>query len=474
MKKLLLVNTNTVKSPYPIPPLGICLIASFLKGSYDVRIYDGMFDEGSRLESAISSFNPDFIGFSIRNLDDMVADRNTYFVEDVNRHFIEPARRFTDVPFILGGSGYTIFPRKILDYTGADYGIAGEGEETLLALLQNLERGEDTSEIPNVYAKNGQGPGSLRIEKDYNQRPYSLIDLKLDFQPYSGKGVYSIQTKRGCAFQCLYCSYPLLEGKQYRLRTPSSIVAEIEEAVLRLGTGVTFEFVDSTFNEPKGHAEEICRELIRRKIKVRMRTMGINPRNTSKELFGLMKEAGFAQIDVTPDSASPSIIRNLHKGFTLEDIQRTANLINEFDIPSMWFFLFGGPGENRETFNETVSFIDRCINPNDLVYMSGGLRIYPGTPLYEIALTEGIISASDNLLNPSVFYFSRDAKQADLRNWTLEVCNARHNCLPSSDTIPPPEMLREAIALRNSRSLTEPMFRTLLRIRKVWKADGKL
>jgi hypothetical protein len=187
-----------------------------------------------------------------------------------------------------------------------------------------------------------------------------------------------------------------------------------------------------------------------------------------------MKEAGFAQIDVTPDSASPSIIRNLHKGFTLEDIQRTANLINEFDIPSMWFFLFGGPGENRETFNETVSFIDRCINPNDLVYMSGGLRIYPGTPLYEIALTEGIISASDNLLNPSVFYFSRDAKQADLRNWTLEVCNARHNCLPSSDTIPPPEMLREAIALRNSRSLTEPMFRTLLRIRKVWKADGKL
>ena len=70
----------------------------------------------------------------------MVADRNTYFVEDVNRHFIEPARRFTDVPFILGGSGYTIFPRKILDYTGADYGIAGEGEETLLALLQNLER----------------------------------------------------------------------------------------------------------------------------------------------------------------------------------------------------------------------------------------------------------------------------------------------------------------------------------------------
>ncbi|MCX6282978.1 MAG: hypothetical protein NTW31_01890 [Bacteroidetes bacterium] len=62
MKKLLLVNTNTEKSPYPVPPLGICLIASFLKDYYDVRIYDGMFDEGRSLESVILSYNPDFTG----------------------------------------------------------------------------------------------------------------------------------------------------------------------------------------------------------------------------------------------------------------------------------------------------------------------------------------------------------------------------------------------------------------------------
>jgi radical SAM superfamily enzyme YgiQ (UPF0313 family) len=474
MKKLLLVSTNTEKSPYPIPPLGICLITSFLKGHYEIRIYDGMFDEGRSLGSVISSFNPDFIGFSIRNVDNMVPERSVHFVEDVYRKFIEPARRFTKAPFILGGSGYTIFPREMLNYTGADYGIAGEGEEALMVLLQKLGQGEDVSGIPDVYTKTGHGHGNPWIEKDYNLRPYSEIDLKLDFKPYIERGVYSIQTKRGCSLHCLYCSYPLLEGRQYRLRTPASIVNEIEEASLRLGKNVTFEFVDSTFNEPRGHGEDICRELIRRKIQIRMRTMGVNPRNTSKELFGLMKEAGFAQIDVTPDSASPSVIKNLRKGFTMDDICRTANLITEFNLPAMWFFLFGGPGENRDTFHETLRFIDDYINPDDLVYMSGGLRIYPGTPLFSLAKKEGRITGTTRLLDPSLFYFSEHASQKDLKDWITAASKERPNCLPSSETIPPPEMLKEAVMLRTFRGLTEPMFRTLLRIRREWMAIGKL
>ncbi|MCX6282979.1 MAG: B12-binding domain-containing radical SAM protein [Bacteroidetes bacterium] len=374
----------------------------------------------------------------------------------------------------MGGSGFTIFPEEILSYTGADYGIAGEGEETLLTLLQTLERGGDARGIPNVYTSSSKGSGFLRIEEDYESRPFSTIDKKLDFNQYTERGVYSIQTKRGCALQCLYCSYPLLEGKKYRLRSPVSIVSEIEEASDRIGKPITFEFVDSTFNEPKGHAEEICRELIRRKLKVRLRTMGVNPRNTSKELFGLMKEAGFAQIDVTPDSASPSVIKSLRKGFTMDDIRRTASLIKEFDLPAMWFFLFGGPGESRKTFNETIDFIDEYINPADLVYMSGGLRIYPGTPLYKHAVNEGYISPEDKLLHPFVFYFSSESPYDSLREWILEACDQRLHCLPSSDTTPPPGMLREASVLRKAQGLDEPMFRTLLRLRREWKAAGKL
>jgi len=474
MRKLLLVNTNTEKLPYPVPPLGICLIASFLKDYYDVKIYDGMFDEGRNLEAVVRNFNPDFIGFSIRNVDEVVPERWTFFLESAFSLFIEHVRKISNVPLIVGGSGYSIFPSEILEYTAADYGIAGEGEETLLALLQKLERGEDVSQLPNVYTRTSKGTGVMKKKPGYDRMPWSDIDQKLDFNPYMGRGVYSIQTKRGCALQCIYCSYPLIEGKQYRLRTPSSIASEIEEVSDRLGQCVTFEFVDSTFNEPQGHAEEICRELIRRKIKVRMRTMGVNPRNTSAELFSLMKEAGFAQIDVTPDSASPAVIKGLRKGFTMEDIRRTANLIREFDMPSMWFFLFGGPGENSETFSETIRFIDDYINPKDLVYLSGGLRVYPGTQLYKVALKEGLITTNDNLLHPPLFYFSKEAPQVLLKAWIDAACSERLNCLPGATSNPPEEMLREAVAMRQSKGLTEPMFRTLLRIRKGWKEDGRL
>jgi hypothetical protein len=272
----------------------------------------------------------------------------------------------------------------------------------------------------------------------------------------------------------VYCSYPLIEGRHYRLRTPESVVNEISDAVQRLGENVTFEFVDSTFNEPRGHAEAICRELIRRKIRVRLRTMGVNPRNTGKELFGLMKEAGFVQIDVTPDSASLTVIKNLRKGFTLEDIRRTAILIKEYDLPSMWFFLFGGPGENRKTFNETLAFIHDHVNPEDLVYLAAGLRIYPGTPLHGIALKEGCITPETGLLNPSLFYFSKESNQSDLKRWIMDACKEQANLLPSWEASPPAEMMKEAVMLRESAGLREPMFRSLLRIRKEWRKNGRL
>jgi radical SAM superfamily enzyme YgiQ (UPF0313 family) len=198
--------------------------------------------------------------------------------------------------------------------------------------------------------------------------------------------------------------------------------------------------------------------------------MGINPRNATPHLFGLMKEAGFTQIDATPDSASPVVISNLKKGFSLEQIRRMALLIREFDLPTMWFFLFGGPGETEETFRETIAFIDEYISPEDLVYLSAGMRIYPGTPLHRIALGEGIITREDPLFRPSPFYFSPLIGRKRLRELVLEVSASRLNCIPADMTGAPPEMVKEAIEVRTREGLNEPMFRTMLRLRRKWAA----
>jgi radical SAM superfamily enzyme YgiQ (UPF0313 family) len=202
--------------------------------------------------------------------------------------------------------------------------------------------------------------------------------------------------------------------------------------------------------------------------------MGINPRNSSEELFELMMEAGFVQIDATPDTASPALLKNLGKGFNLQEVRQMANAIRKFNLPTMWFFLFGGPGENYDTFSETLDFIDQYINPEDLVYMASGLRVYPNTPLEKTALQEHLIKPGQSLLYPAVFYFSGGISRDRLVELIHKASSERINCIYSVETRPPLEMMKEAHKLRKENKLNEPMFRTLLRIRKEWIGKGLL
>lgn len=451
------------------------MLASALSDGYEVKVYDGVFDEGRSLVALVQQFKPDFIGFSIRNIDDVVMDRAIFYIDDILEKFIRPVMQTTDVPIILGGSGFSIFPAELMKLTGADFGIAGEAEEVLPLLLHRIKNHLDTGDIPNLIARNSEeiqhGKG-LSFVKPVAAR-FPDIDRWIDFTPYEKKGVYSIQTKRGCAHRCIYCAYPLIEGRKFRTRTPADIADEIEQAHARLGN-ITFEFVDSTFNDPKGHAESICREIIRRNLKVRLRTMGINPGHCSDELFELMLRAGFIQIDATPDSASPRILKSLDKGFTLSEVQKMALMIARFNIPTMWFFLFGGPGEDEETFRETLDFIDTYVNPADLVYMNAGLRIYPNTPLYAIAAGEGRILTSQSVFQPSEYYYSAKITKTHLDSLIRDASSTRHNCMHALETAPSAAMISEALEMRKLQHLEEPMFRTLLRIRKIWKAEGKI
>jgi radical SAM superfamily enzyme YgiQ (UPF0313 family) len=474
MPKVLLINTNIEKSPYPVPPLGLCMLANTLEPGFDLKIYDGVFDEGNSLPEVVSLFKPDYIGFSIRNIDDVVADRHIFYIPGIIEKFIEPVKKLTGVPIILGGSGFSMFPEELMKMTGADYGIIGEGEMVFPQLLSYLEKSHEITTIPNVINKALVITGGTVFKSQLSiPSGFPEMDRRIDFTPYMQKSVYSVQTKKGCSHGCIYCTYPVIEGRQFRKRNPLNIVDEIEQAHHRLGH-LTFEIVDSTFNDPKGHAEAFCREIIRRKLNVKLRTMGINPRNVSPGLFELMMEAGFTQIDATPDSASEKMLKKLDKGFTLREVQNMASLIKQFDLPTMWFFLFSGPGEDEKTFSETMEFIDSYINPDDLVYMNAGLRVYPGTPLYKIALKEGRINANQSLLYPPVYYYSDQMGKERVDQLIHEAAMSRPNCLPSLDTKPQPEMVREAIELRASESLTEPIFRTLLRIRKKWIIAGKL
>ncbi|MFH1437390.1 MAG: radical SAM protein [Pseudomonadota bacterium] len=466
MKKVLLVNTNMARAPYPAPPIGISLVAAGLEGKYEARVYDGTFAGGGGLPAVLEEFKPDYVGVGIRNIDDFVTRQGGSFIESIHDEFIRPLKDACSVPLILGGAGFSLFPARLMELFKADYGIVGEADTVFPALLRALDAGEDTA-IPGVVARTDEGVISAErvspAEGRLNIR-FSNIDRKVDYGPYRGRGSYPVQTKRGCVHRCIYCTYPFVEGNRYRVRPPSDVVDEIEEASRRLGA-VTFEFVDSTFNDPPGHAEEICREIARRKLDVRLRTMGVNPANVTAPLLDLMKQAGFAQIDCTPDCASPGMIARMRKNFSRETLEKAAGHIRDQGMPTMWFFIFGGPGETRETFLESLDFIDRFIVPEDMVHMTEGLRVYPGTGLFDTALAQGIVQESDNLIEP-FYYVSPGLGAGTLARLVRRAAADRLNCVPSSESAPGPAMMKEAVRIREAEGLTEPMFRTLLRLRR--------
>lgn len=466
MKKILLVSTNQATTPYPVPPLGLALLYQRLRVAYEVKFIDGFSLTSEELRRHLQEFQPDYLGLSIRNIDNMVKGSTHSFIPGILEKYVAPTKEQGGAVLILGGSGFTIFPDELMAVFEADFGIMGEAEESLPQLLQALDRGDDPSQIEGVVLPGRTGNPNNRAYLPLNEPFSSDLDTLLDYSPYSERGAYPIQTKRGCGHRCIYCSYPILEGRTFRKRVISHVVDEIEKTRDRMqNPALVFEFVDSTFNDPPGHAEAICKEIIRRNLHVTLRTMGMNPVNISGELLCLMRQAGFVQIDCTPDSASPVILKNYGKNFTLAHLQKAARLIREHEMPTMWFFIFGGPGETEETLLESFAFIDEYIHRDDMAHITEGLRIYPRTPLAELAIMEGIIQKETSLLSP-LFYVSPLLGDAELARIITREIATRPNCIPLTEAKPPPELLQAALQERKEKNLTEPMFRTLLHLKR--------
>ncbi|MCU0661611.1 MAG: radical SAM protein [Myxococcota bacterium] len=462
--RILLVSANTETAPYPAAPVGLCLLATSLSSAFEVRVFDAAFSPPESLWQLLDEFAPAAVGLSIRNIDDMAMEGGVSYVERIERELALPLRRHFKGPIVLGGAGYSLFPTALLALLRADAGLVGEAEDVGQRLFDGLLRGTDVSSLPGVVLP-GRAPTPRVMRHGATLHlPEANVDRWIDFEPYRARGSYPVQTKRGCRFGCIYCSYPSIEGRGLRRRPSSEVVREIAAAKERLGD-VTFEFVDSTFDDPREHAQELCEELARAKLGLRLRTMGLSPLAVDARLLDSMRRAGFTQVDCTPDSGSRTMLETLRKGFDRAVLERAAVALRGAAMPTMWFFVLGGPGETLDTLNETFEFIDRFIHPEDLVHLTLGLRIYPGTALQATAVARGLIAAEDELLRPR-FYVDPGLGLEALVDLVGKRQASRPHCMRSTQTKPDPALLSEAMALRARTGTDEPMFRTLLRLRR--------
>jgi radical SAM superfamily enzyme YgiQ (UPF0313 family) len=405
--RVLLVYTNRARNMVPAPPIGLSYVATATRrAGHHVRFLDLMVSRAplADLKTALREFLPDVIGFSIRNIDNIIAQKVAWHLTEV-RELIALVRRYGDARIVVGGPAVSIMGAGTLKNLNADFAIVGEGEIAFPRLLVAIGGSRDFARVSGLcYRQNGK---VLSVPPERQEKfGRSGMEEWIRWGPYErAGGTWALHTKRGCPLSCIYCNYPVMEGNRLRSRSASDVVDEMEHVMAEVGPR-TFEFTDSTFNVPESHAIGICQEIIRRKLRVNLSAVSVNPLAVSLELFSVMKRAGFCSLVITPDSASETMLKNLRKGFGVEHVRRVVELVREANVQCTWFFLLGGPGETKQTVEETVSFAETHLNSKKFVTIFlTGMRLLPGTPLTERAIAEGYLSADRDLSEP-VFYLS--------------------------------------------------------------------
>ena len=424
--RVLLVSTNRERAPQPVVPNGLACVASALEAEgHRVTVADLCFarDPSAQLRQAVSEAQPDVIGVSVRNIDNSDRMALRHYTPEAAETLALLRRLAPSATVIAGGAAFGVAPDALFDELGVDYAVAGDGERATVSLLADLAAGRSPGEIPGVVRREGgrtrfAPPGDAA---DLDALPRARLHRWLDLRAYERHGAtIPIQTKRGCVYKCVYCTYRNVEGWGYRLRDPGLVADEMAE--LHREAGIThFDFVDSTFNSPPRHALSVCEAIARLGLKLHLDTTNFTPAAAFPDLLAGMHAAGFRTLGITAESASDPVLARMEKGFDAAQVHAAAERVERAGIRTLWIFLVGGPGETPATLEETLAFAAWRLGRGDAVYLTAGLRIYPGTTLQRIAIGEGVIAPDDLLLVPR-FYFSPeldwDAAVARLREFS--------------------------------------------------------
>jgi radical SAM superfamily enzyme YgiQ (UPF0313 family) len=395
---ILLVSANREKNPYPVFPLGLsCLAGPLARRGHRLQVLDLCFAEDPEraLSEKLSDFRPAAVVISIRNIDNVTFPGSRSYLSEV-KEVVEGCRGKAIV--IVGGSGFSLMPVQLLEYLDADYGVVGEGEEVLPELICCIENGLATPHLPGVLARGDIGYRPVAPVGRIGLAERSLFPVE---RYHLEGGMANLQTKRGCPFSCIYCIYPLLEGRKMRLRPIGEIIAEIRSLVAEHGVSYVY-FVDDIFNYPPEFAEELCRTMAREKLSINWSAF-INPGFVTPSLIEAMVAAGCDAVEFGSESGSERMLGNLGKSFGVAAIRSASGLCREAGADFAHYLLFGGPGESEATIDESFALMDE-LEPDAVIAMTG-IRIFPGTALYERAISDGTITRETSLLEP-VFYIS--------------------------------------------------------------------
>ena len=365
------------------PRLGILSVATYLKlnrPDIEFRFLDclALEMEYSDLEREVQDFKPDLAGITCLTFTYIDCLQTSSIVKKAN----------PETKVCLGGFHVALYPEESLAQKDVDFVICGEGEQTMLDLVNHLDKG-----IPEVAGILGLGYKDKENQFLNSNRPvienlddipfpdYDLIDINL-YSHVLGKGGINLalESARGCPFGCVFCD---IRHSKFRYRSAEAIVGEIERLVSK---GVhSFFTVDDNLTVNKKRVIKMCDMIVERKLKIDFKVSSRVDTVDEKVLYHL-KRAGCSRLSIGIESSKQKYLDFLGKNVTVGKIIKTIQSAHKVGLPIFAYIMLGLPDQTREEMMEEVKFLKRY----KVEYASFSVcTIYPKTLLYYQCLENG-------------------------------------------------------------------------------------
>lgn len=397
--KVLLINPPYNSSKYKFiglvaPPLGIAYIAAMLeKSGVTVKILDApaLEIDHAKVKLEIEKYNPDIV--AITSVTPTIG--SALKTAEIAREACP------DAVTVLGGYHPTFTYPEILKNDFVDIVVRGEGELTMVDLVDAIENGRNLEDVKGIATKDFV-TAPREIIEDLDSLPfparhllpmdeYKILNMKLT--------TGTIISGRGCPYKCSFCASSAMHGQKLRLRSAKSVVDEMEHLVKDHDIEMV-AFMDDTFTINKKRVYEICETIKERGLK---NYWGCTARvdTISEDLLKTMKDAGCITMFLGVESADQQVLNQVNKKTNIAKIKQTFALTKKYGMRTIASVVLGMPGDTQSSIKNTINFV-KTLEPSYAVFSLA--TPYPGTDFYIKAASENLIKINDwskyTLLSP--------------------------------------------------------------------------